>query len=193
MFVAGKQQVLLPFDAQQVGPVYFLAVYKVALFDVAIEPFHKFFLYIIPESCSTGKGANTVLSLLHHFFDNFSLGEEEVVMHADNCAWRIVTGRHKKIRLSFMPVGHTKFAPDIYFDLFKKLFRLSRVHCLKHVAEVAVRATSRMNSITPIIVGSEGGTGHLPTYDWVQYFTSKKLNEITPFRYIRGRHRRCSA
>ena len=32
-----------------------------------------------------GKGANTVISLLHHFFETHSLGEEHVHLHADNC------------------------------------------------------------------------------------------------------------
>ena len=32
-----------------------------------------------------GKGANTVISLLHFFFENYGLGETEVHLHADNC------------------------------------------------------------------------------------------------------------
>lgn len=72
------QQVLIPCDGRQIGPLYFLAGYKVALFGIAVEPVGKFFLYIIPEACNTGKGANCVISLLHHFFDNFTMGKNEL-------------------------------------------------------------------------------------------------------------------
>ena len=41
--------------------------------------------YLIDEASNTGKGANTVASMLHHFFANHSLGESEVHLHADNC------------------------------------------------------------------------------------------------------------
>ena len=38
------------------------------------------------EACDTGKGANTVISLLHHFLANHALGETHLHLHADNCA-----------------------------------------------------------------------------------------------------------
>ena len=79
------QQIHLPFDSQQVGPIYFLTGYKVALFGIAVEPVGKFVLYVIPEACATVKGANIVLSLLHHFFEHFGTGETDVFCHADNC------------------------------------------------------------------------------------------------------------
>ena len=41
--------------------------------------------YLIDEASNTGKGANTVASMLHHFFANHTLGESEVHLHADNC------------------------------------------------------------------------------------------------------------
>ena len=33
-----------------------------------------------------GKGANAVISRLHYYFEHYGLGEEEVFLHADNCA-----------------------------------------------------------------------------------------------------------
>ena len=42
--------------------------------------------YLIDEGMVAGKGANTVISLLHHFLDNQSLGERSVHLHADNCS-----------------------------------------------------------------------------------------------------------
>ena len=41
--------------------------------------------YLVDEAVDSGKGANTVVSLLHHFFDHHSLGEVDVELHADNC------------------------------------------------------------------------------------------------------------
>ena len=34
----------------------------------------------------SGKGPNTVISLLHHFFEHHGLGETELSLNADNCA-----------------------------------------------------------------------------------------------------------
>ena len=42
--------------------------------------------YLIDESVQIGKGANSVISYLHHFFDKHGLGETDVHVHADNCA-----------------------------------------------------------------------------------------------------------
>ena len=46
--------------------------------------------YLVDESADTGKGANTVISFLHHFFGHHGLGEVEVDLHVDNC-----TGQNK--------------------------------------------------------------------------------------------------
>ncbi len=41
--------------------------------------------YLIGEASDTGKGANTVISLLHHFLGHHALGEVELKLHSDNC------------------------------------------------------------------------------------------------------------
>ncbi len=41
--------------------------------------------FFIDEAVEIGKGANTVISLLHYFFEHHSLGEEHVLLNADNC------------------------------------------------------------------------------------------------------------
>ncbi len=41
--------------------------------------------------------------------------------------WRCMTGRHTNITLSFLVVGHTKFAPDACFGLFDRLFGVQRL------------------------------------------------------------------
>ena len=44
--------------------------------------------YLIDEASDTGKGANTIVSLLHHYFQEHGLGETDVHLHADNCVGR---------------------------------------------------------------------------------------------------------
>ena len=81
--------------------------------------------YLIDEGCNIGKGGNCIISLLHHFLAHHNLGETSLTFHADNCsgqnknrfvmqylAWRVMTGLNQRIEISFMMVGHTKFAPD---------------------------------------------------------------------------------
>ena len=40
--------------------------------------------YLIDESFNIGKGANTIISMLHPFFENHAFGETKVHLHADN-------------------------------------------------------------------------------------------------------------
>ena len=69
--------------------------------------------YLIDEACDMGKGANTIVSLLHHFFQVHGLRECEVQLHADNCVgqntmlqylpWHTLV--QARITLSFLVVG----------------------------------------------------------------------------------------
>ena len=42
--------------------------------------------YLIDVALDTGKGANTVVSFLHHFLTHHALGEVKLGLHADNCS-----------------------------------------------------------------------------------------------------------
>ena len=77
----------------------------------------------------------TVISLLHHYFQHHALGEKSTYLHGDNCVgqnknnatiqylmWRVMTGLQETIELSFMLVGHTKFSPDRLFGSLKNCF-----------------------------------------------------------------------
>ena len=46
--------------------------------------------YLIDQGAATSKGSNAVISYLHHFFENYGLGEKSVELHCDNC-----TGQNK--------------------------------------------------------------------------------------------------
>ena len=82
------QQIHYPFNEQPPGPAYFLTGRKCQLFGVTQN-----------------------------------VGEERAKLHCDNCVgqnknnafmfyflWRVMTGRHKSLSLSFMIAGHTKFS-----------------------------------------------------------------------------------
>lgn len=138
-------------------------------------------LFLLDEATDTGKGANTVVSFLDFFFNNFGLKEEMCHLHADNCVgqnknntmlqyllWRVMTGRHKKITLSFLVAGHTKFAPDACFGLFKRKFRHSKVDCLNDIVEVAKQSSSQ-NIIIPQLCGTEDGAVLVPIRDWASF------------------------
>ena len=79
------QQVHYPHNPFQPGPMYFKTARKCAIFGVCCEGIPRQINYLVDEAADTGKGANTVVSLLHHFFEHHGLGEVEVDLHADNC------------------------------------------------------------------------------------------------------------
>ena len=77
-------------------------------------------MYLIDEAFNVGKGANSIISMLHHFFEAHRIGEKSVHLHADNCGgqnknrfmmyylmWQVRTGLHEEIIISSLPVGHT--------------------------------------------------------------------------------------
>ena len=153
--------------------------------------------YLIDEASATGKGANTVISLLHHFFDHYTHGETSVHLHADNCSgqnknhhvlaylmWHVLTGRHKKITLSFLIVGHTKFSPDTCFGLIKQKYRKTSVGSLQDIATV-VDNSSVVNETQ--LVGAQDGTPIVPMFDWGKFLDplTKKVKRIKRFQHFR--------
>ena len=174
------QQIHYPSDPLQPGPMYFLTPRKCGVFGVCNEALPRQVNFLIEEACDTGKGANNIISKLHYFFERYGFGEEVAYLHADNCtgqnknnammqylAWRVMTGLHKQITLSFLVVGHTKFSPDW---LFKKRFRLTKVGTLTDIAQV-VEESATVN--VPQICGTEDHRVVVPTYNWKTEFAPK--------------------
>ena len=98
--------------------------------------------------------------------------------------WRVIVGLHEEITLSFLPVGHTKFAPDWCFGLLKKKFRYSVVSSLDDFVRV-VEESGEVN--TSQLVGSQDGEILVLTYDWATYLGSffKKLKGIKKYHKFR--------
>ena len=154
---------------------------------------------MIDEALNVGKGANSIISMLHHFFEVHGLGEACVCLHADNCGgqnknkhminylnWRVKSGLHDEITYLFLPVGHTKFSPDWCFGLMKQCFRRSKIADLDDIAN-SVSQSSFVN--VPQLVGTLDGTVFVPTYNWSDFFeehtVKTALKGISKLHYFR--------
>lgn len=193
------QQVHIPFDSQQPGPIYFLTPFKVGLFGIMNDTMKVQHNFLIPESVSISKGANAIVSYLHFFLENHGCGETHLFLHADNCVsqnknnimigylvWRVLKGLNESITLSFLPVGHTKFSCDWAFGLLKKKFRKSKVSSLTQLENVVKSSTpSGLNQT--ITTGTENGTVLVPMHDWLSYFQNKNwkaCKDITKYAHF---------
>jgi hypothetical protein len=127
-----------------VGKIFFKYCYAVHVFGIVEEAAKKCWLYMFGEDERIGEGAavgtNSVVSMLYHWIKkNRDRWPLKLHVHCDNCSgqnknnmmlWFFLwcmeqhdgeTMVHSVI-LSFMLPGHTKFAPDAYFGLFKSKY-----------------------------------------------------------------------
>ena len=128
------QNVALPHTAKQAGPLYFKTPMKVQIFGVNSEAIPKQVNYLLGEAHTIGQDGKkswwqySAFVIAPLFFVHGP--REECFLHCDNCrgqnknrtilayfAWRILTGRHKKITLSFMIAGNTHCLVDGCFGL----------------------------------------------------------------------------
>ncbi len=92
--------------------------------------------------------------------------------------WRVMTGLHKSARLSFMTVGHTKFAPDWCFGLLKQRMRRTKIDCLDDIVDVITKSAS-VNEAQ--LVGTQSGEIIVKSYEWTGFLAPKfkRINHIT--------------
>ena len=191
------QQVHYPSNPLQPGPIYFLTPRKAAIFGVCCEAIPRQVNFVIDEASDTGKGANTVVSLLDFFFGHYGLGETTASLHTDNCSgqnknntmvqylmWRVLTGLHQSIHLHFMITGHTKFSPDACFGLVKRKFRQADVSSLDDLARV-VEESAACNICQ--LVGAQDGSTIVPSRDWAGFLSShfRRLDGIKQYQHFR--------
>ena len=134
------QQIHYPNSPQQPGPLYFKTPCKCGIFGVCDEGSNSQVNYLIDEAQSCGKGANSIVSMVHHYLKFYA---QNIALHADNCvghntmiwylAWRVIVGLSKSCELNFMLVGHTRFSPDHFFDLIKRKYRHTWVSSLEEI------------------------------------------------------------
>ena len=190
------QQFHYPSNPFQPGPVYFMTPRKAALFGICCEAIPRQINFVIDEASDVGKGANAVVSMLDYFFNHHGLGETTVSLHADNCTgqnknntmmqylmWRVLTGLHHNINISFMVVGHTKFAPDGCFGMLKRALRRTEVSSLADIEQV-IQSSSVVNECQ--LVGSQTGEMIVPVRDWASFLAPhfRKLTGIKKFHHF---------
>ena len=116
-------------------------------------------------------------------------------LHRDNCSgqnknntmlhyllWRSMTGLHTKITLSFLVVGHTKFAPDWCFGLVKRLYRKTKIGSLMDIAKVV--DDSAVCNVSQLVSDETGIV--VPTRDWTSFFAPrmKKIQGIKKYHHF---------
>ena len=70
-------QVHFPSNPMQPGPIYFLTPRKCSVFSANCEAIPRQINFLADESGEMGRGANTVISYLHFYFDAHGLGEKK--------------------------------------------------------------------------------------------------------------------
>lgn len=87
-----------------------------------------------------------------------------------------------------MLAGHTKFAPDSMFGLFKCKYRHSKVDCLADIENVVCRA-SPSGVLIPQLCGDEMSNVIVPMYDWDNFLSPffRRLLSIKPLHHIECR------
>ncbi len=201
-----SQQFYYPYEDQQVGPIYFKTPRRAQLFGICCEGIPRQVNYLIDEADFTEKNANTVISLLDHFFNHHGLGEQSVYLTADNCVgqnknnaiiqylmYRVLTGLHNKIELSFLVVGHTKFSPDGYFGLIRRRYRRSKVYTYNQLAKLIEDSSSNGHNICQRYRDYNHSTPNIVYRDWSswlsRYFSAIPL--ITNYQHFKiGKEKR---
>lgn len=193
------QQVHYPFNAQQPGPIFFKTPRKCGVFGVACEATLTQVNYLIDEADNVGKGANATISLVHHYLQSHGHRVKHLKLHADNCVgqnknnyfvqyllWRTLAGSNESIELSFMLVGHTKFAPDRFFGLFKNLYRKSQIDTIVDIERVVEESSTSGKNKAQLTVSSTG-TRYVHWYDWAEFFTEffKAVPNITKYHHFK--------
>ena len=195
------QQIHFPNSPQQVGPLYFLTARKCQLFGICSEGNAEQINYLIDENDNPGKGANCVISMLHHFLESKTNSNQDLLLHADNavgqnknnamihyCLWRVLTGRSRTIKLSFMIAGHTKFSPDRFFGLIKKSYRLTSVSTLYDIEKVVNASTTGGQNIALSTVDICSGKRNVHWYDWSEYLSNifRPIPAISKYHHFRA-------
>ena len=88
--------------------------------------------------------------------------------------WRVLIGPHREIGISFLPVGHTKFAPDWCFGLFKRQYRLTKMGCFDDIVG-AVNHSGTPNVAQ--LVGSQEGSTIMTMYDGSSFFDDHTVKQ----------------
>ncbi|XP_022777507.1 uncharacterized protein LOC111318922 [Stylophora pistillata] len=193
------QQIHIPSNPMQPGPIYFKTPRKCGIFGVMCKAIPRQVNYLIEEASDVGKGANTTISYVHHYFQNHGLGETQAHLHADNCsgqnknnyfiwylAWRTILRLHDSINYSFLIAGHTKFGPDRCFGIIKRSYKVQFVSSLYEFADI-VEGSSTIGVNKAQLVGTHDGRTIVTAYNWSSFLDRyfNKLPNIKKYHHFR--------
>lgn len=188
------QSFLLPSHCRQEGGLYFRSPYKAHMFGICNDGRSIQTNYIYGEDQCVGvdgnfsHSANSVISMLHHFFQTFGEGERICHLNADNCggqnknqivtsylAWRVTYGLHEDIYLHFMKPYHARCLVDGMFGLVRRRFCQTDNDCLEDL-----NTTIELSSIhNKSVLYSEN------KWDWRDWKTYAKTTfKAIPFKAI---------
>lgn len=186
------QNLSYPSSAQQIGKSYFKSGRKCELFGITNETTKKQCNYLIDEPQIIGKGPNCVISIIHNYVESvLATQPETLILFADNCGaqnknntmiwylmWRVATGKNQKISLNFMLSGHTKFGPDRYFGLIKKLYGQSDIDSIEDIIS-CVQNSSHSGFNEPRVASDLW-------YNWTDFLSQfyKKLNGVSTYHHF---------
>ena len=184
------QQVHHPSNPMQPGPIYFKTPCKCGIFGVMCEAILRQLNYLINEATSVGKGANSTISMVHHYFTHHGLGETRAHLHADNCSgqnknnfflwyltWQIMNELHQHITYSFLSAGHTKFAPDRSFGIIEKVYKVNFISSIYKLARV-IEESSSVGVNKAQLVRTHDGRVIVPTCNWAS-FVGRYFNKLS--------------
>ena len=187
-----------PSNPLQPGPAYFKTARKCEVFGVCCEGSRTQVNYLIDEGESIGKGANAIISYVHHYLETYSVGERDLQLQADNCVgqnknysmiqyltWRCLTGRNDSCLINFMIVGHTRFSPDQYFGMIKRKYRKTRVSSIAQIANIVSQSTeSVVNKVH--LAFDPNNQERVQCYDWKSFLSSflKPIPSITRYHHF---------
>lgn len=193
------QLVHFPSNPLQPGPAYFKTARKCEIFGVCCEGSRIQVNYLIDEGESIGKGANSIISYLHHYLETHGVGEQHLQLQADNCVgqnknnpmiqylvWRCFTERSVSCSIHFMLVGHTRFSPDQYFGMIKRKYRKTRVSSISQLSKVVLESTQTCANRVQLAFDKERGC-RVPCYDWKSFlsFQFKNIPSITKYHHFK--------
>lgn len=157
------EQLTLPSTTRQVGPMYFKVGRRVQLFGICdtATPLQSNYLFDEHQTigCDGKKchGPNSVISMIHHYLNEWSSDIPHLVLHADNCcgqnknksvvayfSWRMLKGCHHSLSYEFMPAGHTRSLVDGCFGLIKMKYRRQDNYTKQHLVN-AVNTSASCN------------------------------------------------
>lgn len=192
------QLVHIPSNPLQPGPAYFKTARKCEIFGICCEGSRIQTNYLIDEAQSIGKGANSIISYLHHYLESHGVGEKNLQLQADNCVgqnknnammqylmWCCLTGKHTSCSIHFMIPGHTRFSPDQYFGLIKRKYRKTRVSSVEQLSKVVTDSTlTGANEVQ--LAYDKTSNYQVPCYDWKTFLSNyfKVIPSILKYQHF---------